>query len=87
METAWNMFATATGEVRFVCVPSPNWPAKFPPQHSTVPSSNSAQAWNVPAARRIRWARTPFSPLNRLVANATVVITTIAAMKRIVLPS
>src|SRR3990170_4719626 len=41
---------TSTGVVRFVVVPSPEWPLALEPQHLRLPAVVSAQPWMNPAA-------------------------------------
>jgi hypothetical protein len=36
---------TSTGELRWVVLPSPSWPAPFSPQHLIVPSMSRAHVW------------------------------------------
>src|SRR5665213_2997580 len=49
--TTGNGIATATGESRVVCVPSPNSPTTLRPHVQSVPSAVRAALWLSPAAR------------------------------------
>jgi hypothetical protein len=50
---------TVTGSVRWVVVPSPNWPSTLFPQHFTFPSDNRAQVLLLPPPRLTHGTKSP----------------------------